>query len=88
MNIITIIGVIAVILTSISFLPQSIKTIRTKQVRDLSFFMYLILTVGAILWLVYGFSIKSIPIILSNVVVLTFSFIIFIMKIEFREVKK
>ncbi|MDP8258094.1 MAG: PQ-loop domain-containing transporter [Candidatus Aadella gelida] len=43
---ISIIGLTAGFLTSLSFLPQALKILRTKQVRDISLGMYIVLTVG------------------------------------------
>jgi len=61
------IGYVAAILTTGSFLPQMIKTIRTKDTSGISLFMYLFFVLGIILWFVYGLKIKSMPIILANV---------------------
>ncbi|MFH1412052.1 MAG: SemiSWEET transporter [Candidatus Omnitrophota bacterium] len=63
---ISIIGLTAGFLTSLSFLPQALKILRTKQVRDISLGMYIVLTVGICMWIVYGSLIKELPIILSN----------------------
>jgi len=52
---IKIIGFIAAVLTSISFLPQVWKTLKTKSTKDISLSTFLIGFVGTSLWLVYGF---------------------------------
>ena len=49
------IGYAAAILTTISFLPQAIMTIRTRDTESLSLAMYSSFTLGVLLWLVYGF---------------------------------
>jgi len=54
MDYITIIGLIAGACTTISFLPQVFKIYRTRETRDLSLGMYIILSVGISLWVVYG----------------------------------
>ena len=84
MNYITVLGLIAAFFTTVSYLPQAIKTIKTKQTKDLSLGMYLILTIGVLLWLVYGFLVKDIPIIFANAITLLFTGIILILKIKYR----
>ncbi len=66
----TIIGNIAAILTTTSFLPQAIKTIKTKNTAGLSLPMYLLFVLGVTLWLIYGLLNKQIPIILGNSITL------------------
>ena len=61
-----IIGVIAGICTTISFIPQIIKIRKTRHVRDISLYMFIILTTGIFLWLIYGIFLKQFPIILAN----------------------
>lgn len=48
------IGFIAAILTTISFLPQVVKVWQTRSARDVSLGMYLLFTVGVLLWLICG----------------------------------
>ncbi len=55
MNLITIIGLAAGICTTIAFLPQAVKTWKSKSAKDLSLGMYSILCTGILLWLIYGF---------------------------------
>ncbi len=84
MDLFTIIGLMAATCTTISFLPQAIKTIRTKQTKDLSLAMYSILTIGIFLWLVYGIVIKDLPLIIANVITLLFTSTILILKIKHK----
>ncbi|MBU1148977.1 SemiSWEET transporter [Patescibacteria group bacterium] len=84
MNGITVIGLVAASLTTISFLPQALKTIRTKHTQDLSLSMYIVITSGILLWLVYGFLIMDWPIILANAITLVFSIIILIFKLKYK----
>jgi len=81
MNWITIIGFLAATGTTISLLPQAIKIIKTKHAKDISLGMYLILTTGIFLWLVYGILIKDLPLIVANGISLLFSVTIFILKL-------
>jgi MtN3 and saliva related transmembrane protein len=62
----TTIGVLAGICTTGSLLPQVIKTIRTRNTKDISLLMYVLLTIGVLLWVIYGCLLKEFPIIIAN----------------------
>ena len=68
-----VVGIIAGALSCTTFLPQVIKTWKSKSVKDVSLTMFLIASAGTLLWLVYGILINSISIIGTNIVVLIFS---------------
>ena len=76
MDITSIIGNIAATLTTISFLPQAIKTIKTKDTGGLSLPMYFMFVSGVSLWLIYGMMNKQMPIIIGNLVTLLLAGII------------
>ncbi len=76
------IGYIAAVLTSTSFLPQAIKTIKTKDTESISLWMYLMFVLGVVLWLVYGLFLKDMPLIMANTVTLIFSGSILKIKLE------
>ena len=80
----TLIGLIAAICTTSSFLPQVIKILRSKRAKDVSLLMYAILTTGLFLWLVYGFILKDLPLILANSISLTLSLCVLLLKIRHR----
>ena len=84
MDTFTIIGLVAATCTTISFLPQAIRTIKTKHTKDLSLSMYLILTSGVFLWLVYGILVKDLPLIIANAITFAFTFTILILKIKYK----
>ena len=63
-------GFVAAILSSISFLPQIIKIWRFRSVKDISTGMYVIYALSVILWLIYGMIIKSEPLILAEILTL------------------
>jgi MtN3 and saliva related transmembrane protein len=84
MDYIIVIGLLAGFLTTASFLPQVIKTWKTKSTKDISFYMFSILTVGIFLWMIYGFLINSLPVILANAVSLILSAIIMAFKIKYK----
>lgn len=84
MTFISIMGFSAAVLTTAAFIPQALKTITTKNTKDLSLPMYLILTTGILFWLIYGILIIDYPIILANVVTLVFALIILVNKIRYK----
>jgi len=63
---IEIIGMIAAVLTTLSFLPQVIKTYKDKSADSLSMVMLVAFLIGVLLWLVYGVMKNSMPLILAN----------------------
>ena len=67
MDKITIVGVVASILTAVSLLPQLIKIIKEKKAEDVSLAMLLILLAGLTMWIFYGFMIEDKIIIFSNI---------------------
>ncbi len=83
MDYITSIGLTAGALTSISFFPQVLQIHRTKQAKDLSLPMFIILTIGIFLWLIYGILSKSLPVVMSNTIAFVFCSYIVIMKIKY-----
>tara|TARA_B110000879_G_scaffold32969_1_gene45227 strand:+ start:648 stop:917 length:270 start_codon:yes stop_codon:yes gene_type:complete len=63
-----IIGFIAAILTTSSFLPQLIKVWKTKSSKGVSTLMYFVMLLGVILWGVYGYLIGSKSVLIANIV--------------------
>jgi MtN3 and saliva related transmembrane protein len=76
-----IIGFLAAILTTISFLPQAVKIIKTKDTSSISLTMYVIFTTGVLCWLVYGIHILNWAVLLANGVTAIFSIIILTYKL-------
>jgi MtN3 and saliva related transmembrane protein len=64
------IGYLAATLTTASFLPQAILTIRTRDTESLSLSMYSLFTLGVFCWLVYGIYISNKAIIFANAITL------------------
>ena len=79
-----IIGLIAAVLTTSSFVPQVLKTWKTKEVENLSLTMYLVMLTGIILWLIYGININSLSIILANIVTITLVSVIIFLKLRYK----
>lgn len=82
-NYITIIGLLAGTCTIISFLPQVIKTAKTKKTKDISLAMYAVLAVGLFMWVIYGVLLNSYPIILANSVSFILAVTILVLKIRY-----
>ena len=79
----TVIGFVAAMLTTVAFLPQVVKVWKTQSAKDVSLGMYFILTIGVALWLVYGISIVSWPMIISNAITLVLASAVLGMKLKF-----
>ena len=60
------IGSLAATLTTLSFLPQVIKTWRTRSAADFSWIWLGCFAAGLLLWLIYGLAIGSLPLIGAN----------------------
>jgi len=84
MNWITWLGLVAAVCTTSSFLPQAIKIIRTRHTKDLSLWMYLILTIGSFLWFTYGILLHDIPLIMANGITFLLTATILILKIKYK----
>ena len=78
------IGFFAAFCTTIAFLPQAIKVFKSKSTKDISLYMFIIFTIGVFSWLIYGFVINDMPVILANAVTLVLSFFILIYKIKYK----
>lgn len=72
-TIITVIGFVASSLTTISLLPQTIKTLASRSTKDISLPMYIIMNIGICVWIIYGSFLHELPIIIGNGITLAFS---------------
>lgn len=79
-----ILGYAAGALTTVTFLPQVIKTLHEKSAKDVSLYMFIIAFVNEIMWLVYGAMIDNWVIILTNAIMLLMSGIMIILKIKYN----
>jgi MtN3 and saliva related transmembrane protein len=80
----TILGICAGILTTGSFIPQVIKIYKTRETKDISMAMFVILAIGIALWLIYGFYIRSLPVIVANAVTLVLSSVVILFKLKYK----
>ena len=77
-------GVAAGTLTTLSFVPQVLKTWRTKSVEDVSLWMLLAFNGGIILWLTYGLLLRKPSIIFANGITLVLALTLLGLKIRYR----
>ena len=82
---IEIFGYIAAVLTTAAFLPQLIKTLKTKKADDVSLITLVMFNIGVLSWIIYGYKISSIPILLANLITLILNLLILISKIYFSK---
>ena len=66
MEITTIIGLTAGAFTTFAYLPQVVKSWKTRRTNDISLTMLLVLATGVLLWLAYGILLGETPLILAN----------------------
>jgi MtN3 and saliva related transmembrane protein len=76
-------GYAAAALTTGSFIPQAVMTIRTRDTRGISRGMYIIFVSGVALWLAYGIYIDSLPMILANTVTLGLAGTVLALKLRY-----
>ena len=79
----TFIGLAAGTLTTIAFLPQVLKTWQSKSAKDISLGMFSTFCTGVFLWIVYGFSIGDLPILIANIVTFILAFTILVFKFRY-----
>ena len=84
MQLIDVIGTLAAILTTASFVPQAWHTFRTRDVRGISLSMYSAFTLGVACWLVDGLLLSAWPIVIANCITLALAATILGMKLRYR----
>ena len=84
MEILTILGLVAGSITTGSAVPQVVKTLRSKETKCLSLWMYIVLWIGIFLWLVYGCLIKNKVIIIPNLISLVLTSTMLCLKIKYK----
>lgn len=82
MSLITILGLVAGVMTTVSFLPQVIKSWKTGRTKDISLPMYIFLALGLSLWLVYGISLGDLPIMFANGITLPLVLFMLFLKLK------
>lgn len=84
---IKILGLLAGLLTTLSFLPQVIKSLRTKHMDDFNIWFLILMIIGLSLWTVYGFMIRQLPIIIANIATISLNLILLGLKIKYQKQK-
>ncbi len=79
---VTLIGLLAAALTTISYFPQVVKTVRTRHTKDISLLMYVILAGGLFLWFAYGVLLEDLPIMIANAITFVLALTILVLKIR------
>jgi len=80
-------GYSAAILTTLAFLPQLIKTIKTKTADDVSLITLIMFLAGVGFWIIYGIKISSLPILAANLITFFLNALILVSKIYFSNKK-
>ena len=75
-------GYAAAMLTTVSFLPQAVRTIRTRETHAISAWMYAMFTVGIACWFGYGIVLHSWPMIVSNAITFVLAATILALKLR------
>jgi len=76
------VGYTAAMLTTVSFVPQVWRILRTRHTQDISLRMYVLFTAGVGMWLVYGLLLSSWPIIVANTVTLVLAGAVLFLKLR------
>lgn len=84
MEIVTVLGLVAGIMTTGSAIPHVIKTFQTKKTKDISFLMYAASWMGIFLWMIYGIYLKDIIIITFNLISLVLVSTMLILKLRYK----
>jgi MtN3 and saliva related transmembrane protein len=84
MTIISFIGLLAAVCATACQIPQVVKTVRTKQTKDISLLMYAVMLVGLACWLAYGLALHDIPLIAANAVTFVLASVVFAYKLRFK----
>lgn len=82
MNWISATGLLAAFLTSSSFLPQALKTIKTRDTASISLSMYILFTTGTLMWFIYGLISDNLPVWLANGFTLILASVILYFKVK------
>ena len=81
-------GFIAAALTTIAFLPQLIKTWRTKKADDMSIVMLLMFITGLLFWIIYSVKSHTLPVLIANTITLILNVGILTLKLVFKNKSK
>ena len=77
-------GFAAATLSTIAFLPQVVKTWKTRSAKDVSYALLLTFSTGCLCWVIYGYEVEAKPVMIANAFTLTLNLTILAMKIVFE----
>jgi len=77
------IGFLAAFLTTVSFIPQVIKVVVSKDTQALSLWTYILFVIGIGLWLAYGLMSRDMPLIFANSITLVLGIIVLRYKLKY-----
>ena len=78
-------GYFAAVLTTIAFIPQLVKTIKSKKADDVSLTTLIMFLTGVGSWIIYGFNINSNPILIANIITFILNLLILISKLYYTK---
>ncbi len=81
-----IVGYLAGVLTAVCFLPQSIKTLKTRETEGISATSYVLYCLGLLCWIIYGGYLHSVQMVLFNIISLFFA--VCILVVVLRNLKR
>ncbi len=84
MDYLLLLGLLAATLTTVAYVPQLLKVIKTRSTHDISLAMYIVVCTGVLLWLIYGILIHNTPIIVANAVTFVIACAVLVMKIRYK----
>lgn len=87
-SLVSLIGISAACITTVSFVPQVYTMLRSKNTSGISLTMYSIFTFGVFLWVIYGFIIGDMPVLLANLITLILTLCVLTLTITSRVSQK
>lgn len=78
-------GYLAGICVAVAFLPQTLKTIKDKNVKGLSLVSYIIYCTGIVAWILYGAYLNSVQMVVFNGISLIFAGAVLYMIIRYKK---
>ena len=82
MSLVDALGLVAGACTTGAFVPQVVRTWRTRSTEDISLWMFVLFCAGVLLWCAYGVAMRSWPIVIANTVTLALAGIILVLKLR------
>jgi MtN3 and saliva related transmembrane protein len=82
LTLIKLIGFLAGFLTTFSFLPQVVKSLRTRHMDDFNLLFIVLMLAGLVLWMVYGFMLGQLPLIVANGLTIALNLILLWLKLD------